>query len=234
MLQPDVAELDRHRRAGMELQRHDAFAHRFLAFINRLGHQRVVDPVHHVVALSGNVHGVPFSLALQFFLQLSRIAKPLNLLLGLAVAQRGLGTAISEDAAAGFLAVVNAAETCASFEVTLIAFHHVIAHIFGTVLTTGVAGLREESIFKLQLEIRHGTTFPDDEGIALGGGFLGGLALNGAVLYGPEFLFAVPSLEGFAVEEGCEALLLGHSRQHKCRGEQSGDDFFHIRLVRFT
>jgi len=234
MLQPDVAELDRHRRAGMELQRHDAFAHRFLAFINRLGHQRAVDAVHHVVALGVNVHGVPFSLAFQFSLQLSRVAKPLNLFLGLTVAQRGLGAAIGENAATGFLAVVNAAETGAGFEVALIAFHHVIAHILGTVLTTGVAGFGEEPVFKLQLEIRHGTTFPDDKGVALRGGFLGGLALNGAVLYGPEFLFAVPSFEGFAVEEGCEALLLGHSRQHKGCGEQSGDDVFHIRLVGFT
>ncbi len=38
MFQADVAELDRHRRTGMQLQSHNALAHRFLTFINRLGH----------------------------------------------------------------------------------------------------------------------------------------------------------------------------------------------------
>ena len=102
MLHADVAKLDRHWRTGMQLQSHDALAHCFLAFINRLGHHRAVNPVDHVITLGGDVHSVPFALAVQLFLQLSRITKPVYVFLGLAVAQRGLGAAIGENAATGF------------------------------------------------------------------------------------------------------------------------------------
>ena len=66
----------------------------------------------------------------------------------------------------------------------------------------------EHKVFEL-------TCLPNNEGIALGGIFLGGLTSDRSVLNAPELWVAIPALEGFPIKDGLKAFFRCQSRQDK-------------------
>ena len=111
-------------------------------------------------------------------------------------------TTIRQNAAKA-LAVADARVTVSGLEVRLIASDPPPVMIAGldetTVLNPTVASLDLE--IKMKIEILHFQILANDEGVSLGGLFLGCLANDSPILDAPKFGITVPTLQRLAVKE---------------------------------
>src|SRR5439155_19881051 len=69
-----------------------------------------------------------------------------------------------------------------------------------------------DAVVDLQFEIRGRAAPPDDEGVALDGGFGSDFADHGAVRDAPVFRVTVPAAQCLAVENGCKPRFIADER----------------------
>ena len=212
-LEHDVAELDFHRRAGVELQGHDAAraAHRRV-LVGHFAHHPPVDLLDHVISPGDDVVLVPVLLLDDGgqLLRVARLADDLGLVVG---ADHGFLAAVGQHAAVA-LPVVGPREGIAGVHVGLVSADDPLAPLLRllptAVLDPGVAADHAELHF--QLEVVRLALAPDEERVALGRVLPRGLAGDGAVFDPPELRVAVPAVQRLAVEDRLEAGVLGPRR----------------------
>jgi hypothetical protein len=74
---------------------------------------------------------------------------------------------------------------------------------------------------KPQFKITHGSVGPDEEGVAFGRVFSGGLARDGTILYRPKLGVALPSCKVFAIKQILDACV-GSQRSASANQQANG------------
>lgn len=214
----DVAEVDGHGRAAVDLESDEAgFAEVGGIFIDGNAHDFAIEDVDEGVALRDDGHGVP----------VGGIFDVIEGLFGggeFHFFQGGAGAGVSEFffVAEGFDGDVfagvghehapvfleeHAGEAIGVLEIGLVALEDVVGQAFAAVLHAGVAAL--DAVLEGELEIAEFGVGVDEEGVFLEGIFGVGLRVNGAILNGEIFRFAIPAGEIFAVEKGLVGGVIG-------------------------
>lgn len=204
VLDADVPELDGHRRAGVKLQREDAFhCSAGWVVVNHFDCLVAVEDVNEVIASCDD--GVLVPVFVFVVTGLYESAPFGNFadeqLVGVLIDEDDV-TNIGHPAAPSFM-IEEADFAWFVFDLGLVAGDSPFAEVLAAVLDTGVAVVDAELYF--EDEVFQFSASPDAEGVSVCGVFPGGLASDGTVLYGPESRVAVPGGEVLTIEDVNEA-----------------------------
>ena len=215
MTQPDVLELDRHRRSGVKLQSEDPFPLCFRMIVSQVHRGHAIDLMNLPIANRDDGQLVPFAID-----KLLVLVADFTNDLWPAVRSNHDPLETLGNNPSPFLCVEHSEELWLRVQIRLITFSDKVFRLadqLAAVLHSGVVSCKAD--LRLEHEVGDVATLPDKKRVAFCRLVLRSLPKDRAVFNGPELRLTGPAGEVFPIEEGLEFLSTGGSTENRNQHE---------------